>query len=183
VTAQRERSLLLIGLRGSGKTTIGRELARVQQRTFLDLDDATPAFLACSGVREAWDRFGEPAFREAEARALRAALNLSGAVVALGGGTPTAPGAAEQIAHALDDGDAVSAYLRCAPAVLRQRLAGAFDDALADRPSLTGAGTLEEIEAVFEARDALYCTLATRIIEGIVTMEDALAALDDWPRW
>ncbi|QKK09396.1 MAG: hypothetical protein HND58_15340 [Planctomycetota bacterium] len=52
-------------------------------------------------------------------------------------------------------------YLRAQPETLRARL-GAAD---ANRPSLTGAGTLGEIDAVFAARDGLYRELATEIIE------------------
>ncbi|QKK09395.1 MAG: hypothetical protein HND58_15335 [Planctomycetota bacterium] len=98
--------LLLIGLRGSGKSTLGRLVAERLVAdglvaAFSDLDDAVLARLGHATVAEAWNTLGEPAFRTAETACLRervpAALDdgTPQVVVALGGGTPTAPGAAE----------------------------------------------------------------------------------------
>ncbi len=176
-------SLLLIGLRGSGKSTLGRALAARQNRRFLDLDDLAAAFLSCDSVAEAWSRHGEPAFRAAESKALAAALNDSGTIIALGGGTPTAPGAAALIEHAKRERRCVVAYLRCTPQDLRTRLASLGPDALASRPSLTGAHPLDEIESVFAARDALYRELASREIMGMTSIDEAIAHMDDWPTW
>lgn len=176
-------SLLLIGLRGSGKSTIGRSLAAAQGLPFLDLDDVTAAFLHCDTVAEAWRRFGEPAFREAESRALAAALNDCPRIIALGGGTPTAPGAAELIAQATRERRCIVAYLRCMPDELRARLRSLDDSAMAGRPSLTGAHPLDEIENIFAARDDLYRRLATRTIEGVSSVDEALSALDGWRQW
>ncbi|MCH7962234.1 MAG: hypothetical protein IIC49_07845, partial [Planctomycetes bacterium] len=91
-----ERTVLLMGLRGSGKSTIGREFAAASGRTFIDLDELTLVRLGTESVAEAWARFGESAFRAAEREELDRVLRSrpSGrTIVALGGGTPTAPGA------------------------------------------------------------------------------------------
>lgn len=178
--------LLLIGLRGSGKSTLARALASHQHLTWLDLDDLTPRELGCATVAEAWAKAGEKGFRDAESRALRAALAGEASILSLGGGTPTAPGGARQIELARDTGRAVVAYLRCTPDELRQRLELAHatgGTAAAARPSLTGRGVLEEIEEVFRARDPLYQSLATRTIEGLRAIEDGVRALEDWRRW
>lgn len=179
----RERHLLFIGLRGSGKSTLGRALAAREGRRFLDLDVVTPAFLHCDSVAQAWSRFGEPAFRAAEVRALAAALRDDPSVIALGGGTPTAPGAAEMIDSARDRGECTVVYLRCTPAELRARLATVDEAAMRERPSLTGAPALDEIDEVFRARDALYRALATREISGVRSVEEGLAALGGWREW
>ncbi len=176
----REANLLLIGLRGSGKTTLGRGLAHAEGRGFVDLDEVTAAFLGCDSVAEAWGRFGEAEFREAEARALSAVLNDSGRIIALGGGTPTAPGAAAAIAEAARQGRCVVAYLRCPPEVLRARLESQGAEALTNRPSLTGAPALDEIEVVFAARDGLYRRLATWVIEDVGSVDEGLLRLHGW---
>jgi len=155
------RHLILMGLRGSGKTTLGRSLAARLQLPFIDLDARTRALLGVATVRQAFDTRGEPAFREAETQALRAALGEPPAVIALGGGTPTAPGAAELLREAIEDSRAHLVYLRAQPATLRARLAR--DDP--DRPSLTGADALDEMDAVSAARDPGYRELATAILE------------------
>ena len=151
-----------MGLRGSGKTTLGRRVADMLGRPFADLDDDTALLLGAKTAGEAIAKHGEQAFRNAEASLLPAVLGNTGMVYALGGGTPTAPGAEELLRLARDGGQAIIIYLRASPVVLRERLA-ATD--ISSRPSLTGAGTLAEIDKVFHARDALYRRLATHIVE------------------
>lgn len=165
-------NLLLIGLRASGKSTLGRLVAARLSRPFIDLDDRTAARLGEPSPAAALGRYGEPAFRAAESAALRETLLGSGRVVALGGGTPTAPGAAEMLERERAAGRAVIVYLHAAPDVLRARLA-ATD--VASRPSLTGRGTLEEIEALYAGRDGLYRRLADAVIEVEFAPSDAIA--------
>lgn len=158
-------SLLLIGLRGSGKSTLAGALADRIGRASLDLDDCTREYLGAGSITDLFNRFGEARFRAAEYRALvNQAITGArrGPVVALGGGTPTAPGAAEFLRDAASRGMCVIVYLRGSPGTLRERLAR---DAGDDRPSLTGADPLDEIDAVFASRDPLYCQLAAHIIE------------------
>ena len=158
-------SILLIGLRGSGKSALGPRLAERLGRPFIDLDAVTVAYLGGGTLRELWDRHGEARFRQAEYRAV---INQAfprtnpGPVVALGGGTPTAPGAADFLRNARARGMGVIVYLRATPSTLRARLAGADNT---DRPSLTGADPLAEIEAVHAARDPLYRDLADVVVE------------------
>lgn len=168
--------LLLIGLRASGKSTLGAALARALARPFIDLDDRTAQALGAPDAARAWAAHGEPAFRAAETGALRDALRGPRAVIALGGGTPTAPGAADLLRAACAARTARIVYLAAPPALLRARLARTD---LATRPPLTPRGTLDEIDAVHAARDPLYRALASRTIEldGTSTPDGVLAAL------
>lgn len=163
--------VILIGLRGAGKSTAGAALARRAGLPFIDLDDRTAAALGHPTAAAAFEA-GEPAFRAAEAASLRAVLAGPSAVLALGGGTPTAPGAADLIRAARASGHARTLYLRASPATLRARLA-ATD--LAARPSLTGTHALDEIGTIFTARDARYSELADTIIETDRLTPDTLA--------
>lgn len=155
------RTIVLMGLRGSGKSTVGRHLASWGGRPFIDLDDVTAQLLGGNSVQAVWSRYGEVAFREAEVRALEEALRNKGAVIALGGGTPTAPGAAAILKRERDAGRCRVIYLAATAQNLRERLRGADNS---DRPSLTGADPLEEIEAVLAARDGLYREVAGEVI-------------------
>jgi len=153
-------TILLIGLRGSGKTTLGLLLAESLGVGFWDLDALTLDAMGHRTVTEAWDQMGEPAFREAETAALERVIRQQqqhGGVIALGGGTPTAPGAEEVIRES----GAETVYLRADPALLKLRLQ---HGAGADRPSLTGADSLEEIDQVFNDRDARYRVLADHVV-------------------
>jgi shikimate kinase len=171
--------VMLIGLRGSGKSTLGRYLAEQTGRTFVDLDVRTLARLGEETVREAWWRLGEPAFRAAEVEALRDALRQSFIVLSLGGGTPLAPGAREQIETARREGVATTVYLRVAPGTLRARLEGGMED----RPSLTGGDPLDEIDEIFAHRDPRYQEIADVVLEpsgGVeATARELLTRLGD----
>jgi len=156
------KTLVLIGLRAAGKSLIGRTLGAQTGLPFVDLDDRTLVLLERPTIADAWRALGEPAFREAESRALRAALAEPVCVLALGGGTPTAPGASDLLRAEARAGRITIVYLHAPPEVLRSRLREG-DHA---RPSLTGAGTLTEIDAVYRARDPLYRELAAHIIDA-----------------
>jgi shikimate kinase len=156
-----DRDIVLLGLRGSGKSTIGALLAERLGREFIDLDDRTLDLLraerGAQTIAEVFEQHGEDAFRDAEARALRAAFERSdpGAIVlALGGGTPTAAGAVP----ILRASGAVLVYLRLRPERLAERLRGNIDHR---RPALTDQkDAIAEIAEVHERRDALYASLA-----------------------
>ena len=181
--ADRARHLILMGLRGSGKTTLGRLIGEHAGCPFVDLDDQTTALLGFSSLREAWDSVGDVAFRKVEVQALGEQLNQgkdAQRVLALGGGSPTAPGAADLLREATTSGDVTLVYLRGTPRTLRDRLRSAEN---MDRPSLTGAGVLEEIEDVFTARDKLYRSLADHVaeIDGLSVEELLNEILKLWP--
>jgi shikimate kinase len=155
-------NIVLIGLRGSGKSTIGRSLAVRLGREFVDLDALTPIEMREPDVTTAFAHQGEAAFRRAERHCLARALNARGQVIALGGGTPTAPGVAELIAQARTRGEVATVYLRASAPTLRDRLKAADNS---HRPSLTGRDLLEEVDELLAKRDPLYLRLADQIVE------------------
>lgn len=176
MNAERRPNLVLIGLRGSGKSTLGRLVAERLGWAFNDLDDRTAAHLGHPTVAGAWAAAGEPGFRAAEVVVLRDALKETNTVIALGGGTPTAPGAADLLRDAVASQCAITVYLRCSPDELRSRLA-AGGGAGANRPSLTGRGALEEIHEVYARRDPLYRSLATHTLDGADASAERLHGL------
>lgn len=154
------RSILLVGMRGSGKSTVGASVARTLGVGFVDLDAEALAREGFESVRALWDARGQGAFREAEVRALRALLDDHGArVIALGGGTPTAPGAMELIDEARRSGRAFVVYLRCSLATLESRLRESLARD-ANRPSVTGADPVRELGDLVRAREPVYRAIA-----------------------
>jgi len=149
------RHLVLMGLRASGKTTLGRAVSDALGAHFIDLDERTRTMLGAANVREAFATAGEARFREAEPRALAEVLAQPAQVIALGGGTPTAPGAAELLSDARSAGRAFMVFLDPPLEVLAARLR----TEAGDRPSLTGLGVVEEIGVLAEARRPLYAAL------------------------
>ena len=167
-------NILLIGLRGCGKSTVGRLVARRLERPFVDLDEQVLGTFPEATVWAVWSARGEPAWRDAEARAVDDVLEGSGVVVALGGGTPMIDAARQRLEREQRQGRAVIVYLRCATAQLAQRLAADGGD----RPSLTGAGTVAEIETVLADREPVFRRLADFECDVTdVTTEQAASAV------
>ncbi|MCA9298169.1 MAG: hypothetical protein KDA28_03835 [Phycisphaerales bacterium] len=151
--------LVLMGLRGSGKSTLGRLHAARLGLTFVDLDDRTPLVLDAPTVADAF-AMGEATFRRGEAIALAQVIDEAPGVLGLGGGTPTGPDA-RRLLESLPSGHRL-VYLRASPTTLRARLERTDNT---DRPPLMGDDVLDEIVQVFEARDALYRALARTVID------------------
>jgi shikimate kinase len=80
--------IYLVGFMGSGKTTIGRELAARLDAPFFDLDELITSAEKAT-VREIFARQGEPYFRKRERDLLRSTRYLDTGVIATGGGTFT----------------------------------------------------------------------------------------------
>lgn len=123
------RNLVLIGLMGAGKTTVGRVLAERLGRPFVDTDAMVEAETGRS-IPDIFEQDGERAFRALEAEAVRHVSALRGQVVAVGGGAVSTPGNVTQLRMT---GDLV--LLDAEPGVLADRVGGQRDD----RPLLAGA--------------------------------------------
>lgn len=167
--------IVLIGLRGSGKSTVAGLVGARLDRSMVDLDRAVLGEMKCATVSEAWSERGEAAFRAMETRLLRRTLEEADgqAVIALGGGTPTAPGAADVIRAAQAAGRAVVVYLAAGAEVLASRL----PEHDPDRPSLTGAGPREEMARVLAERDGFYRDLADHIVDATGEAEGVAVAV------
>lgn len=80
-------NIVLVGFMGSGKSTVGQQLADRMRRPFIDLDDEITA-QAGRSIAEIFAAEGEDGFREREARSLQRALERENAIIAAGGGAP-----------------------------------------------------------------------------------------------
>jgi len=136
-------------------------LSRRLGRDFVDLDVVTAGLMGTGGPGEAIEREGIRAFREVEARALLGELKGTGRVIALGGGTPTAPGCAALLRESQAKGLCRVIYLRGSVETLQQRLREAGNG---DRPALVGGDAVEEVGALSAARDPVYRELAESVV-------------------
>ena len=83
-------TIVFIGFRGSGKSTLGKWLASELKVPFIDTDTEVLASMGFSSVTEAWKVKGEEAWRDAEFHVIPSLLKQD-AVFALGGGAPMIP--------------------------------------------------------------------------------------------
>lgn len=82
------QNIILIGMPGSGKSTVGKELAEALSKTFIDAD-AELVHTSGRAIPEIFSTDGEPAFRELEHQVLKSLGKRSGLVIATGGGCVT----------------------------------------------------------------------------------------------
>lgn len=161
------RRIVLVGFMGSGKSTVGRELARLLGWSFLDMDRRLEEEAGLS-VAEIFRRQGEGAFRAAETRLARGIADLDRHVVAAGGGAF----AAAETRAALQAG-ALTVWLRCDLATLLARLPPDGSRPLAANRE-TMAGLFAERESSYrvadwtvEASEAAPEELARRIHQAV----------------
>lgn len=93
---QLERPVVLVGLMGAGKTTVGRRLAQQLGTDFVDSDDEIAAAAGCS-VSDIFDIYGEEMFRDLEKRVITRLLGKKNCIIATGGGAFIQPHIREQI--------------------------------------------------------------------------------------
>ncbi|MBA4187028.1 MAG: shikimate kinase [Planctomycetaceae bacterium] len=145
--------IILIGYRGSGKTTVGRLLAQKLGWEFADADDHLEG-VAGKSIAEIFKAEGETGFRNRESAALADLCQRSRLVIATGGGAILRPANRDLLRSA-----GVVAWLATNPETSWKRLQG--DPTTASRrPNLTPAGGFEEVQNLIAARTPLYRELA-----------------------
>lgn len=135
----------LIGLPGSGKSTVGRQLARRLQLPFLDSDHVIEQRLGCS-IREYFEREGEDCFRDMEEAVIDELTQLPEGVLSTGGGVVLRP---NNRLHLRERTQVV--YLNSMPDELFRRLR--HDK---NRPLLQVADPLQRLRDLYVQRAPLY---------------------------
>jgi shikimate kinase len=140
---------VLVGLPGSGKSTIGRRLAKAMGVTMLDTDVAIEQTTGRT-IADIFATDGEPEFRRVEEEVVRSALQTHDGVLSLGGGAVTTPGVREALA-----GHTVI-YLEISAAEGIRRTGGSTV-----RPLLAGPDRAARYRELMAARVPLYRRVAT----------------------
>ena len=144
----------LVGLPGSGKTTVGRQLARRLQLPFVDSDHEIEVRIGCS-IREFFEREGEVRFRDIEQDVLDTLTHGANKVLSTGGGAVLRP---ENRQHLRERGQVV--YLKSTPEELFRRLR--HDS---NRPLLQVADPMLKLKTLYTERDPLYREVAHFVLE------------------
>ena len=147
-------NLVLVGLMGAGKTTIGRLLAKAFARTFVDSDHEIEALTGVK-VPVIFEIEGEQGFRAREAKVICELAGRSELVIATGGGA-ILDAASRTTLHACG----VVIYLHAQPVDLWQRTR--HDQ---NRPLLRAADPLARLAGLYAVRDPLYREAAHLVVD------------------
>ena len=139
-------NIILVGLSGSGKTTIGRAAAKNLKMPFIDFDTEIE-HRAHATVPQIFEKHGEEYFRKLEQDLTRELARCSGTMMSAGGGWVTNR---EAVALLRQTGRII--YLRASPELLVSRLA----KARVRRPLLEVEDPLDTLRKLYEARRPLY---------------------------
>jgi shikimate kinase len=171
-------TIVLVGMPGSGKSTVGRQLARRLTWPFIDSDTEIERQLGCS-IRAHFEQHGEASFRDIEQQTLATLLARDSQVVATGGGAVLRE-ANRQLMRV--NGQVV--YLRSSPEELIRRLRHDTN-----RPLLQVRDPMRKLRDLFRERDPLYREAASFVIEtgrpsvkmlaGTILMQLELAGVID----
>ena len=146
-TRDRRSRIALIGLRGGGKSTIGRLAAKRLEVPFIELDQEIER-LAGMKLGQIFELFGQETFRRHERAALEAVLAAHPRfVLATGGGLVTEPGTFELLLSA-----AFTVWVRAEPEEHMQRVVDQGDL----RPMADNARAMDDLVSILKSREPLY---------------------------
>ncbi len=155
------RPIVLVGLMGVGKSTIGRRLAQRLQIPFVDADHEIEDAAGLS-IPEIFERFGEAHFRDGERRVIARLIDGTAKVIATGGGAFMNPETRSLIL-----GNAISVWIDADLDVIVDRVARRDN-----RPLLKGKNAREVLTQLAEARNPMYA-LADLHVRSQSTPHDA----------
>jgi shikimate kinase len=144
----------LIGLPGSGKSTVGRQLARRLDLPFIDSDPEIERRIGCS-IREYFEREGEDSFRDAEEATIAEIIGTHVGVLSTGGGAVLRQANRDRLRAG---GQVV--YLRANPEDVFRRLRHDRN-----RPLLQVGDPLQRLRDLFALRDPLYRETAHFVVD------------------
>jgi shikimate kinase len=173
VAARLNRPVVLVGLMGVGKSTVGRKLAGMLLRDFVDADDAISEAAQLS-IPEIFEQFGEPYFRDGERRVIARLIEEGHGVIATGGGAFVDPSTRALILER-----AVAVWIDCDIATLVERTARRNT-----RPLLRGGDPHEILTRLASERVPFYAEAPIRVVSEngphADTARAIIEAIDQW---
>lgn len=162
-----DRPVVLVGLMGAGKSTVGRRLAKRLGLPFVDSDAAIEDASGYSPA-EVFERFGESNFRDAERRLVARLVDGEVRVIATGGGAYVEPETRELLNER-----AITVWLNAPVEVLANRTGRQTNT----RPLLRNGNRKETLERLMAEREALYAQAHIHITSGDGAHGDVVDAI------
>jgi shikimate kinase len=168
VAALGRRSLVLVGMMGAGKSSVGRKLAVRLGLPFVDAD-AEIELAAGMSISDIFDKHGEPYFRAGEARVIARLLDGGPQVLATGGGAFVNPET-----RAAVRAKAISLWLKAEYEVLLRRI-----KRRSDRPMLKTDDPAETLKQLLQEREPFYAEADLAVYSRDVPHETIIAEILD----
>ena len=162
------RPLVLVGMMGAGKTTVGRRLAARLNRLFLDSDEEIEK-AAQMTIPEIFEKRGEPEFRAGETRVIARVLKENNVVLATGGGAFV-----NVDTRALMKAEAITVWLKAEVDILFERVSRR-----SNRPLLKTANPRATLEKLIEERYPIYAEADVTVLSRDVPQEVVAADIVD----
>jgi shikimate kinase len=150
-----DRTIVLVGLMGAGKSCIGRRLAARLGIAFVDADAEIEQAAGCS-IAEIFEKYGEPYFRDGERRVMTRLLHGTPSILAAGGGAFLDPETRTLIRDT-----AISVWLKADLDTLSQRTKGR-----SHRPLLNGKDSRDVLAKLIDARYPVYAEADITVESG-----------------
>ncbi|MBN8807642.1 MAG: shikimate kinase [Sphingomonas sp.] len=160
------KPIVLVGLMGVGKSTVGRRLAARLKLPFVDADTEIETAAGMS-VSEIFEKFGEPYFRDGERRVIARLVDGTPKVIATGGGAFV-----NDETRALILAQAIAVWLDASPRVLAERVRRRDT-----RPLLRGRDPHAVLSDLAAKRNPLYAQAPIRIASDQAPHETAVSAI------
>ncbi|MGB3280393.1 MAG: shikimate kinase [Pseudorhodobacter sp.] len=173
-----KKSVVMVGMMGSGKTAVGTQLSRLLSVPFIDSDDAIVS-AANRSIAEIFERDGEPFFRQKETQVIQRLLEGENCILSTGGGAFMSPENRQLIKE-----KGVSVWLRADLELLWQRVRHKTT-----RPLLRTSNPRATLREIYNARVPIYALadlavdseadlsidgMAHRVLEALSTRSDVL---------
>lgn len=165
-TAWDGRPIVLVGLMGVGKSTVGRRLAARLRLPFVDADEEIEAAAGMT-IAEIFERFGEPYFRDGERRVIARLMDGKPKVIATGGGAFV-----NDQTRALILSEATAIWLDAAPEILAERVKRRDT-----RPLLRNRDAREVLVDLAAQRNPLYALAPIHVSSHKAPHEATVAAI------
>src|SRR4051794_21903632 len=174
VAALGARSIVLVGMMGAGKSTVGRRLSARLRLPFFDADTEIELAHAGMTIPEIFQTHGEPYFRDGEARVIARLLDAGSAVLATGGGAFLHDETRKRISD-----KAVSIWLKADADIILKRVKRRADRLLLQpaAPAVTVGRLISEREPAYQRADI---TVWSRDVPHEKIVDECIAALHGW---
>jgi shikimate kinase len=165
------RSLVLVGMMGAGKSSIGRKLAQRLNLPFVDADAEIERVAGGMSISDIFAEHGEPYFRAGEARVIARLLESGPQVLATGGGAFMHPQTREAVRA-----KGISVWLKAEYEVLMKRI-----KRRSDRPMLKTDDPGETLRRLMDERDPVYAeadvTVHSRDVPHEIIIAEIISAV------